>query len=253
MPPMNTLPNFLHIAGAVLLGVAVVNSPAQEAPRNTSDKVDLLAFPDKPVEDGERFPITDDLPKVSQEMPPRPQSQALSPAAPQPPSPLVQRGYMAMNVNDMGKAVMLFEQALAENADDKDAKFGLGTAYIKLKRPKEAIEILDALYRKFPQDYHIINNLAWLYATAKDVTLRDGTQAIRLAQEALMIRPDDHHVWSTLAEAYYVSGTYERALRASTSAYEMAMRQNLQGEQMQEYAVQVRKCRQAVAAMSLLD
>ena len=73
---------------------------------------------------------------------------------------------------------------------------------------------MTALVEDYPEDYQTLNNLAWVYATSKDSAHRDAEKAIDLAQQALVLAPYDHHVWSTLSEAYYVAGEYEKANRS---------------------------------------
>ena len=62
-----------------------------------------------------------------------------------------------------------------------------------------------------PADYQQLNNMAWVYATATDPQFRDAPKAIDLAQQALVISPYNHHIWSTLSEAYFSNGDYQRA------------------------------------------
>jgi tetratricopeptide (TPR) repeat protein len=99
----------------------------------------------------------------------------------------------------------------------------------------------------------VLNNLAWLYATTTDLSIRDGNRAIALAQEALLIQPDDHHVWSTLSAAHYIVGNYDRALRAAEEAVRLGERMEMNPEGLQNYRQQAQRCRQAAEALSILD
>jgi hypothetical protein len=74
-----------------------------------------------------------------------------------------------------------------------------------------------------------------------------------LARRAVVLEPNDFHIWSTLAEAYYVNRDYRRALRAAEEALRMARERNLDARQISTYEKQVEKCNAAVAAFSIFD
>lgn len=123
----------------------------------------------------------------------------------------------------------------------------------EMYRYREALDILQSLLDRYPDDAAIMNNIAWIYATADDPTVRSGERAVELGQYALLRAPGSYHIWSTMAEGYYVSGNYERALKASTEAMRMAVRQKASSENLREYRQQVTKSYLAVEALSLLD
>lgn len=68
-----------------------------------------------------------------------------------------------------------------------------------------------ALERR-PNDPEIMNNLAWLLLTRGDRWFQDIKQGFRLAQRAAELKPAPH-IRDTLAEAYYLMGEYEKAVR----------------------------------------
>ena len=123
----------------------------------------------------------------------------------------------------------------------------------ELFRYREALDILNLLMERYPDDAAIMNNIAWIYATADDPTVRNGDRAVELGQYALLRAPGSYHIWSTMAEGYYVSGNYERALKAATEAMRMAVRQKASSENLREYREQLTKSYLAVEALSLLD
>ena len=111
-----------------------------------------------------------------------------------------------------------------------------------------------ALVEDYPEDYQTLNNLAWVYATSKDSAHRDAKKAIDLAQQALVLAPYDHHVWSTLSEAYYVAGEYEKANRAILHLVTLATTKGakMTEKMVQTYNDQIQKCRRAIEAEKLL-
>jgi len=151
------------------------------------------------------------------------------------------------------QAVIIYKQILAHDPKNKRARFGVGTAYIQAGRFRDALDVMEPMIDEYPKDYFLKNNIAWLYATARDPTIRNGKRAVALAQDALLVSPEDYHVWSTLSEAYYVSGEYEKAQRAAEQALQIGRNAGLNDQFLEEYRYQIDKTRKAVKAMSVID
>ncbi len=147
-------------------------------------------------------------------------------------------------------AINAYERVLKIDPENKQARYIVATVYINAKQYQKAEEMHLALLADFPDDFQILNNLAWLYATAEDPDFRDGEKAVKMAQEAMVMAPNDHHVWSTLSEAYYVTGEYEKALRAITQMARLASRygQGITQQQVDDYNEQIKKCKRAMDA-----
>jgi tetratricopeptide (TPR) repeat protein len=168
-------------------------------------------------------------------------------------SQLLDKAYKRIDYGGVQDAVGMFNDVLKRDPANKRARFGLGTAYIQMQRYKEALAVLEPMAKEFPEDYFLKNNIAWLYATAKDVSIRSGAKAVQYAQDALLIAPGDYHVWSTLSEGYYVSGHYDKALRAAEEALKLSLDSPTGAEGAEEYRRQVEKNRKAAQAMSVLE
>jgi len=153
----------------------------------------------------------------------------------------------------LGEALDAFHKILQKDPANKRARFGMGTTYIQKEQYKEALAVLEPMVQEFPTDYFLKNNVAWLYATAKDHAIRDGAKAVAFAQDALLIAPRDFHVWSTLSEGYYVWGKYDKALRAAEEALKLAEQLSSPDENLEEYRHQVEKSQKAVQAMSVIE
>ncbi len=138
---------------------------------------------------------------------------------------LLASGRAALQQGSASNALAVYRKALALDAGNRDAKYGVSMAYIAMERYQESLTILDALSRQYPEDYLLKNNEAWLLATAKDPNFRNPARAVNLAREALLIAPSDPHVWSTLAEAHYVAGSYDQALKAAVEMMRLAEQQ----------------------------
>jgi len=157
--------------------------------------------------------------------------------------------------DDFDSALTAYERILEIDPDHQQARYVIGNVYLNAKQYEKAEKQLTGLVEDFPDDFTLRNNLAWLYATADDPAFRDGEKAIRLAQEAIAIAPYDHHVWSTLAEGYYVTGQYEKANRAITHMASLAARygKGLSEEQVVNYNEQIRKCKRAWDTQRMIE
>jgi len=102
-----------------------------------------------------------------------------------------------------------------------------GSAYLRLgiealkqgkeKRAHDAIGNAMSLAEKYPENAHLLNNIAWELAT-NDIRLDD---ALVLAQKAVKLAPKDGSIWDTLGEVYARRGDYAEAVKAETQAVEL--------------------------------
>lgn len=152
-------------------------------------------------------------------------------------------------------AMSAYERVLKIDPENQQARFIIGHVYISAKQYAKAVAQLTGLAEDFPDDFQVLNNLAWLYATADDPAYRDGEKAVELAQKAMVLAPNDHHIWSTLSEAYYMSGEYEKAYRAITHMAQLAARygKNLTKESVEDYNQQILKCKRALDTQKMLE
>ena len=66
-----------------------------------------------------------------------------------------------------------------------------------------------------------LNNLAWLYATCEDASLRNPERALILAKRAAALEREAH-ILDTLAESYFINGDIEKALNVEKEALAIA-------------------------------
>ncbi len=165
----------------------------------------------------------------------------------------VMAAYTAMEEGRNNESERIFMGVLQEDPSHMQARFGLGTLYIKMERYDRAIRLLESLYKEFPQEFVVLNNLGWLYATATDHKVRDGERAVQLAQEALLMQPNAFHIWSTLAEGYYVLGNYERSQRAAREAVRLSQSARVPEAEQERYRQQYLRSRRAAESVSVLD
>ncbi len=149
---------------------------------------------------------------------------------------------------DFSSAINAYERILEIDPKHQEARYIIGHVYISAKEYAKAEELLLSLIEDYPEDFQVLNNLAWLYATAEDPAFRDGKKALKFAQQAMVLAPYNHHVWSTLAEAHYVCGDYEKAYKAITHMAKIAARYGtgITKEAVESYNEQIRKCKRAM-------
>jgi len=79
-------------------------------------------------------------------------------------------------------------------------------------RPTIRIETRPKLVR-WRSVVHVLVDLAWIFATASDDSLRDTTEAVRLAERAASLSPEPSAaVLDVLGAAYATDGQIDRAI-----------------------------------------
>jgi len=142
---------------------------------------------------------------------------------------------------------------IKDNPDIMEPHFMLATVLIQKSNYQEATTILDQLLEKHGDDATLMNNYAWLLATATDYTFRDPKRALALARDALFLNPNDYHIWSTLAEAHYVNGNFEKAVQAMEKGLELAIRLKVSDDTILRYRTQFRKLQDINTSMSIIE
>jgi Zn-dependent protease with chaperone function len=116
--------------------------------------------------------------------------------------------------------VKTLEGAVEKNPDNPQLLAMLGGLLLEQKHYGEAESHMLRALVLAPGDPTLLNNLAWMYATAPP-PFANSEAALQLAEEAVQLKPEPF-IWDTLAEAYYVNGLYEEALAAIDQAIQNA-------------------------------
>lgn len=155
---------------------------------------------------------------------------------------------------DLSSAIAAYERILESDPTHEQARYVVAHIYISAKQYQKAEGLLLELTTDHPDDFKLFNNIAWLYATAEDPSIRNGKAALKYAQEALLLAPTDYHVWSTLSEAHYISGDYEKAYRAVNHMAALIARyaNNVTEESIKSYNEQIYKCKRAMDAEEVM-
>jgi tetratricopeptide (TPR) repeat protein len=105
--------------------------------------------------------------------------------------------------------------------NDAEVRFQLGL--LSAHRPAEAVAHYRAALLRRPDWPEALNNLAWLLATAPQPELRDGSEAVRLAERACALSHRRRAVFvGTLAAAYAEAGQFAAAAQTAQEAITLA-------------------------------
>ena len=106
---------------------------------------------------------------------------------------------------------------------DPAARLQLGTLLYQLRRfPEAAAEYRQVLAVK-PDQLEALNNLTWLLATCSDETVRDGAEAVRLAEHACRLSGyKQPRELGALAAAYAEAGRFPEAIETQQKSIETA-------------------------------
>ena len=130
------------------------------------------------------------------------------------------------------------QKLLTEHPDNPFALLRLARMYDRLNKYAEAIDMYERALLLFESDAFVLNNLAWLLVTTPDSELRNPKRAIELAEKAVAIERCPAYL-DTLAEAYYVNGSIEKAIETINEAI------SLTNGEYEHYINQLKKFKEA--------
>ncbi len=132
-------------------------------------------------------------------------------------------GNVLMLQDEVAAAMDCYRKAIALDPGYASAHRNLGFAHGRAGDARAAATELRAALRLEPEDASTMNLLAWLLATSPDDALRDGTEAVRLAERACAATGgQDPTFLRTLAVAYAEAGRFDPALTTIDRAIERA-------------------------------
>jgi tetratricopeptide (TPR) repeat protein len=127
---------------------------------------------------------------------------------------------------DVDEAIAQFQKALQIDPDNEGAHSHLGSALLIKGNVAEAIAQYQKALQINPQYVETLNNLAWVLATCPQASLRNGHQAVELAQRANQLAGDGHlALLGTLAAAYAEAGRFPEAVSTAQRALQVAQTQ----------------------------
>jgi tetratricopeptide (TPR) repeat protein len=121
------------------------------------------------------------------------------------------------------EAIAHFQKALQIKPDYAEAHNNLGKALLQKGSVAEAIVHYQKALQIKPDSAETQNNLAWVLATAPQASLRNGPQAVALAQQANQLAGGENPIiLRTLAAAYAEAGRFSEAVETAQRALQLA-------------------------------
>ena len=135
----------------------------------------------------------------------------------------LQLGLLYAAEKEMPKAIDAFTAAIKIDRKREFAYQVRADSYLNRGMRKDAIADYQKSLKLDADNSGVLNNLAWLLATAPEDDLRDGEEALKLAMQASEITNyKQAHILSTLASAYAEMGDFEKAREWSQKSIDIA-------------------------------
>ena len=115
--------------------------------------------------------------------------------------------------NKVEEAIASYQKALQLDPNSALAHYQFGAALFDAKRDGEAVRQLREALRLSPNATLTLDKLAWILSTSADASLRNGKEAILLAERACQITQNTNAITlATLSAAYAEDGQFEKAI-----------------------------------------
>ena len=136
----------------------------------------------------------------------------------------IRRSYAA-SLAEQGRqveAVTQFREALRLRPDI-ETRLQLARLFVQSGNPREAVAEYCQVLLSRPNQPEALNNVAWLLATCADATVRNGPEAVRLAEHACRLSGNSQpRELGTLAAAYAEAGRFPEAIATAQKAVDAA-------------------------------
>jgi tetratricopeptide (TPR) repeat protein len=124
---------------------------------------------------------------------------------------------------DVDNALIHYQKLLELQPDNIEVHNIVGTALVQRGRIREGVEEWQKVLAIQPDNGNAMSNLAWVFATSPDDSLRDGAKAVQLAEQALRISGRRIPIlFRTLAAAYAETGEFSKAIQTAQQGIELA-------------------------------
>ena len=124
----------------------------------------------------------------------------------------------------VAEAMVHYRKLLEIEPENVEARNTLGTALIQHGHVKEAIDEWQDVLAIQPENGNAASNLAWVFATCPEDSIRDGTRAVELARESSSYSGGKiAMIYRVLAAAYAESGRFAEAIETAQRGTELAI------------------------------
>jgi tetratricopeptide (TPR) repeat protein len=144
-------------------------------------------------------------------------------AFPRRPEPRIELASLFQTKGDDEQALLHLRQALVLAPDTPDIQHQLASCLMRMGRLDEAADAYRQGVSLHPLDYGMLNDLAWLLASSEDARLRNGAEAVCLAERACELTLYRQPILlGTLAAAYAEAERFEEAVATGQKAHDLA-------------------------------
>jgi len=124
---------------------------------------------------------------------------------------------------EVADALIHYQKLLELQPNNIEVHNIVGTVLIQHGRIREGVEEWQNVLAIQPDNGNALSNLAWIFATSPDDSLRDGAKAVQLAEDALRISGRRIPIiFRTLAAAYAETGEFSQAIQTAQQGIELA-------------------------------
>lgn len=132
-------------------------------------------------------------------------------------------GNAFLQKGNLDDAVEQFRQALQHEPKFAEAHYRLGTALLEKRDEAEALSHFQQAVQLKPDFSDALNDLAWELATAPESSVRNGDEAVELAQRANQIANNkDLDILDTVAAAFAEAHRFGEAVQTARKAIQLA-------------------------------
>src|SRR5438874_1706841 len=136
---------------------------------------------------------------------------------------LLQKGRVA-------DALIHYRKLLELQPDNMEVHNIVGTVLVQQGRVQEGVEEWQKVLSVEPDNGNAMSNLAWIFATSPDQSIRNGSKAVSLADQAVRIsRGRIAILFRTLAAAYAENGQFSDAIQTAQRGIALANSQGNSG------------------------
>jgi tetratricopeptide (TPR) repeat protein len=135
-------------------------------------------------------------------------------------------GWMLLQAGQLDEAKIQLEEALEIQPNYPEAHVNLAKTLLRKRQVQEAATHYQTALKLQPDNARTMSNLAWVLATWPEAAVRNGTEAIQLAQQANQLTGGQNLMTlRTLAAAYAEGGRFVEATTAAQQALKLASTQ----------------------------
>jgi superkiller protein 3 len=150
-------------------------------------------------------------------------------------------GNALLLTGQLQEAIEQYQEVLRLKPDDVMTHGSLGVALAQTGQLQEAIVQFQMVLQIQPDNVRAQYRLAWILATCPDGSLRDGPQAVELAQQANQLSGGHNPaILGTLAAAYAEAGRFSEATAAAQKALQLADSQTNAASMVKDLQAQIK-------------